>query len=56
LRARIETSTVIDVAPAEAASPASNGGRGLKQVHAAHDGHLVGASPASNGGRGLKPG
>ena len=53
-RARIETITAASKLPRAKASPASNGGRGLKR-HAGVDG-LRGqpASPASNGGRGLK--
>ena len=37
-----------------AASPASNGGRGLKQLVVGAQGAHQNASPASNGGRGLK--
>ena len=36
------------------ASPASNGGRGLKQLSPTHIATALTASPASNGGRGLK--
>ena len=53
-RARIET---IDGAPeslTKNASPASNGGRGLKRVLFLSVLFLCTASPASNGGRGLK--
>ncbi len=54
-RARIETQAPGAVLAAVAASPASNGGRGLKLVHQVAL-KVVGqlASPASNGGRGLK--
>ena len=53
-RARIETSFDAMAVAMEAASPASNGGRGLKleRLHARSRRHR--ASPASNGGRGLK--
>ncbi len=53
-RARIETGVAILTAHLATASPASNGGRGLKQFR---DATLISAgvaSPASNGGRGLK--
>jgi len=53
-RARIETAlAVIDVYRV-IASPASNGGRGLKPSTQADPLHTRHASPASNGGRGLK--
>ena len=53
-RARIETVGLCRIRAGHEASPASNGGRGLKQVRALGILHLLGASPASNGGRGLK--
>ena len=53
-RARIETTSGFALAGPTTASPASNGGRGLKLQVVAHLPLLLGASPASNGGRGLK--
>jgi len=53
-RARIETAARARPARRPDASPASNGGRGLKLVELVGVQHLQAASPASNGGRGLK--
>ena len=54
-RARIETSSPPKVTLPRRASPASNGGRGLKPRLHGLVFRLARASPASNGGRGLKP-
>ena len=53
-RARIETRAACASALALAASPASNGGRGLKLDFREQARFSRPASPASNGGRGLK--
>ena len=53
-RAWIETWRVVDAAQALGVSPASNGGRGLKQHPLRGPDLLAHVSPASNGGRGLK--
>ena len=55
-RARIETPAVIAHADDVEASPASNGGRGLKPDQNGALTVMTPASPASNGGRGLKLG
>jgi len=53
-RARIETTLARVPIEGRKASPASNGGRGLKHRADGRHGGQSGASPASNGGRGLK--
>ena len=53
-RARIETWATGLADLDEYASPASNGGRGLKRYRRAPGRKCCVASPASNGGRGLK--
>ena len=53
-RARIETTETIFSVKHGFASPASNGGRGLKRLLHQSVGITGPASPASNGGRGLK--
>ncbi len=53
-RARIETYLRQQRRHLQGASPASNGGRGLKQDAGLSAARAIKASPASNGGRGLK--
>ena len=53
-RARIETTSRWCLTPHNTASPASNGGRGLKHGLSSAISKRLSASPASNGGRGLK--
>ena len=53
-RAWIETCVASRNLRGSSDSPASNGGRGLKQAGAHGLGELQRDSPASNGGRGLK--